>query len=350
VSVARQGRAGLPFNILLYYCSLAFRRNLDDTQQSLLVIQCDSGHLNADLIACARYRIYDKRVEASRQNEWEGQTHVLFIIHLPRHVLGSSFVGFQGNPWISTHIDVLRTSMIALHKTMGVPISHLFFGKVAANRGREEEERGLEMSTFTDRLKESDEAKVMQAEGSPSSFEVGFSQEELRPKPPQLEQVKMDTSVEGGISHKEAKADAPEFTAESDMQMPGRQTLLEVPSGVEFENQPPEDNYLHTQFRRLHGCIQPAASKLQDSSTNKERTTKRVAILVSLIPRNPSFSLGMQSLNALFCEYSYNIVLFELHLFGQLNCAMSVHFSLISRPPLDLGIVDSDYTFRLFYR
>ena len=78
----------------------------------------------------------------------------------------------------------------------------------------------------------------------------------------------------------------------------------EVPSGIEFETvathtpppvEKPEDGH-HTQFRRLHGCIQPAASRLLDSSTNKERATKRVAILVSLIPRNPSFPLGMQGL------------------------------------------------------
>ena len=95
----------------LYSCSPAFQRKPGDTQNSLLVIQCDSGHLNADLIACARYRIYDKRAEASQWNKifkTEGHTHVLFTIHLPRQVLSSSLVGFQGDPWISAHIDVLR--------------------------------------------------------------------------------------------------------------------------------------------------------------------------------------------------------------------------------------------------
>jgi len=61
---------------------------------------------------------------------------VLFIIHLPRHVLGSSFVGFQGDPWISAHIDVLSPTMhdkIALHEAMGISISCLFYGEVAAN-------------------------------------------------------------------------------------------------------------------------------------------------------------------------------------------------------------------------
>ena len=198
---SRIGPPGLTCKLLihwyeLYSCSPAFQRKPGDTQNSLLVIQCDSGHLNADLIACARYRIYDKRAEASQRNKvfrTEGHTHVLFTIHLPRQVLSSSLVGFQGDPWISAHIDVLRPmthDMITLHEAMGMSISHLFYNKGSA-----------------------------------------------------------------------------------------------------------------TQFRRLHGCIQSAASRLQDSSTNKARATKRVAILVSLIPRNPSFPLGMLTLCCLGHSY-----------------------------------------------
>ena len=70
----------------------------------LVIIQCDSGHLNGDLIACARYRIYDLKARIH-----EGlTTHVLFVINLPQQVASSSFVGFQGDPWISSHIDDLR--------------------------------------------------------------------------------------------------------------------------------------------------------------------------------------------------------------------------------------------------
>ena len=162
------------------FCSTAFQRREGDIHNFLLVIQCDSGHLNGDLIACARYRIYDKKAEASLRHEREGCTHVLFIIHLPRQTVGSSFVGFQGEPWISTHIDDLRPTTggaITLQEVMGVSISQLFCGKMAGTK-------------------------------------------------------------------------------------------------------------------RLHDCIQPAAARLQDSTKNKERATKRVAILVNLIPRDPSFPPG----------------------------------------------------------
>ena len=63
------------------------------------MIQCDSGHLNGDLIACARYRICDLRKEK------KNGVHVVFIVHLPRNAMSSTFVGFQGEPWTCYHVD-----------------------------------------------------------------------------------------------------------------------------------------------------------------------------------------------------------------------------------------------------
>lgn len=90
--------------------------------------------MNGDLIACARYRIYDERVKALEKNKIQGRdgtTHVLFIINLPHQVSTSSFVGFQGDPWISTHIDDLRPSYgdtIESLQAISATISELFIG------------------------------------------------------------------------------------------------------------------------------------------------------------------------------------------------------------------------------
>ncbi len=99
------------------------------------MIQCDSGHLNGDLIACARYRVYDERVNALNKNKIQnrdGVTHVLFIVNLPHQVSSSTFVGFQGNPWISSHIDDLRPTssdtIEPLH-AIATNISKLFIGE-----------------------------------------------------------------------------------------------------------------------------------------------------------------------------------------------------------------------------
>ena len=83
-------------------------------EDCLLIIQCDAGHLNIDLIACARHRIIDERVSAQQTNNDNNQgvplqaTHVVFIVQLPKQVGGTKFVGFQGAHWHSVHVDDLN--------------------------------------------------------------------------------------------------------------------------------------------------------------------------------------------------------------------------------------------------
>ena len=101
--------------------------------ESLLIIQCDSGHLYGDLLACARYRIDDEREKSKlRHTKGNGSTHVLFLIHLPRQIdnASSSFVGFQGGSWISAHIDDIRPPLqsdFTLDDAQGASISQLFY-------------------------------------------------------------------------------------------------------------------------------------------------------------------------------------------------------------------------------
>ena len=65
------------------------------------------------------------------QSQSSHTTHVLFIINLPVQVAQSSFVGFQGHPWVSCHIDELRPGekgAITLEGAQGVAVSELFYG------------------------------------------------------------------------------------------------------------------------------------------------------------------------------------------------------------------------------
>ena len=96
----------------------------------LLIVQCDSGHLNGDLLACAKYRLDDIIEEESTRiyqleqpdapmspglevqisqpsRKPKGHFHVLFTVYLPRKHGNSksSFVCFHGGEWICTHID-----------------------------------------------------------------------------------------------------------------------------------------------------------------------------------------------------------------------------------------------------
>lgn len=110
-------------------CSPAFKRENDDEQKHLVIIQCDAGNVENDLIACARYRIFDQRFNGSILSK--ARTHVLFIIHVPVLVT-TKVVGFLGDPWVSTHIDDLRAptdSSPSLDQAMRDPISSLFYRK-----------------------------------------------------------------------------------------------------------------------------------------------------------------------------------------------------------------------------
>ena len=85
---------------LTSYSSEVFK---DDAETKMLVIQCDSGDSNTDLIACARHRLVDERQKLTCQ----GTTHVVFIVQLPRVAGGTTFTSFQGGLWTSIHIDEL---------------------------------------------------------------------------------------------------------------------------------------------------------------------------------------------------------------------------------------------------
>nr|XP_034331576.1 E3 ubiquitin-protein ligase rnf213-alpha [Crassostrea gigas] len=81
----------------------SFERELEE--ESLLIVQCDSGNENASLVACAQYCVLDQLQQVADKKI--GKTHIVFIIHLPR-VAGGGFTGFQCGLWHSVHIDDLR--------------------------------------------------------------------------------------------------------------------------------------------------------------------------------------------------------------------------------------------------
>jgi hypothetical protein len=58
----------------------------------LLIIQCDTGNKNADLIACARYSAFDE-CEKAKTNR-NDHIHILVIVQLPSFS-GKDFQGIQ---------------------------------------------------------------------------------------------------------------------------------------------------------------------------------------------------------------------------------------------------------------
>ncbi len=201
-----------------------------------MIIQCDSNRITGDLIACARYRIYDLRAKAAK----EQITHVLFVIHLPRSVTNSSFVGFQGDPWVSFHVDDLTPtddSAIIVGEAILLKISELFLGRPKERAEHEE----------------NDDDYNTACEDSINISSIELSEEEL-PSSVNTKSLTIGTPC----------------------------------------------------YRRLHDCIQAAASKLKDV-TNK-RCTERVTILVHLISSEPSNPQGI-SHTSVHCSSCARIII-----------------------------------------
>ena len=102
-----------------------------------VLAQCSSGHLNKDLISCARYKAIDELENFRQREEWEvdyvgreRRIHIIFIVSLPKTPGGTRFPSFQGGKWLCVHLDDLRspeantlTFMAAIHH----PLSELFY-------------------------------------------------------------------------------------------------------------------------------------------------------------------------------------------------------------------------------
>ena len=212
----------------------------------LLIIQCDSGYLYADLIACARYRIFDERARIPNQIN----THVLFIINVPRHVVNSTFVGFQGEPWLSYHIDDLRPSLntsVLPHQAVEASLSQIFIGSLTP---------------------------------APS---VGASAEQ---------ELLVGQSRGEGRTLRNADGEAPVGDKQLEVDERVHHKCLELAETVlVVQSEPVAHPHVPPQYQRLYSCIQAAASKCQQFTTHK-RATRRVEILLKLIPQVPTFPPG----------------------------------------------------------
>ena len=81
--------------------------------EGLLLVQCDDGEANFNLIACCRYLVEDNRRRTIQDiiQTFVKPIHIIFIIQLPKIAGGCQhFVGFQGGKWRSAHIDELLES------------------------------------------------------------------------------------------------------------------------------------------------------------------------------------------------------------------------------------------------
>ncbi|XP_053396018.1 E3 ubiquitin-protein ligase rnf213-alpha-like [Mercenaria mercenaria] len=103
---------------------------------SLMVIQCDSGDINGNLIACARYCVMDE-LERMR-DDIRATVHIVFIIQLSRK---AQFRGFQCGMWNSVHIDDLfpeSRHKLTIQDMQGKSVANLFTESVGGAASAED--------------------------------------------------------------------------------------------------------------------------------------------------------------------------------------------------------------------
>ena len=117
----------------------SFFEHLGGECPGILVVQCDSGDDNFNLIAGARHILMEERKNAPELLNLSTikAVHIALVVQLPRIAGGChNFVGFQGGKWISTHIDELRPPerhTPSIEDLIDKPISKLF---ESANEGQ----------------------------------------------------------------------------------------------------------------------------------------------------------------------------------------------------------------------
>ena len=126
------------FFSLLKRAVFFFRRNffedLGGECPGILLVQCDSGDENFNLIAGARHILLEERTNASEILNLSSleAIHIVLITKLLRIAGGCrNFVGFQGGKWMSAHIDELRPPgrhTPSIEQLIDRPISKLFNG------------------------------------------------------------------------------------------------------------------------------------------------------------------------------------------------------------------------------
>ncbi|KAI8490437.1 hypothetical protein Bbelb_317050 [Branchiostoma belcheri] len=81
--------------------SRSIRKFLEETlaEGGLLVVQCDSGDINSNLIACASHTVQAERAQIDNL-----KSTVVFVIQLPRNTR-KGFSGLGGGQWLCYHID-----------------------------------------------------------------------------------------------------------------------------------------------------------------------------------------------------------------------------------------------------
>ncbi|XP_078674105.1 E3 ubiquitin-protein ligase rnf213-alpha-like isoform X2 [Branchiostoma floridae x Branchiostoma belcheri] len=244
--------------------------------ESVLVVQCDSGHTNSNLIACARYCVQDEQTQVGNTT-----AHLVFIVQLPR-LPGGCFVGFQGGRWTCAHIDDLQPpqrNAPDVGEMINKPISQLLGG-----HRWEEDTRDMDMDAEEGEEEENtvDRSVQMEDEGPVHGTEAGV-EEDMDVEEEEPREVTMER--DGGDTLEEMDLDDIELELTADRE--------EVDPQPKTADKYKEVSVLDDKML-LVSCIQATAAMLEDPKhLPKRRTVTRIEKLMELlqerVEKGPSF-------------------------------------------------------------
>ncbi|XP_070190023.1 E3 ubiquitin-protein ligase rnf213-alpha-like [Littorina saxatilis] len=225
--------------------------------QKLLLVQCDSGDLNQNLIKCAQYCMQDLRPPDSRHH------HVVFIIQLPR-LAGACFTGFLGGNWHCLHIDDLWApegnvpSITVLQTHTPAELIMASASTADSEQLNSNNSSNDSTSSIQPASKIWDEAEKSAESGQPEEMAVDVDD--------------IQVLVEAG----------PSPTTETVA------TECHIPHPQGFD-----PRYVKQLFT---SCVQAAAAQVRDTEEGTARATHRITVLLHLIEENKEFFAGLHKL------------------------------------------------------
>ncbi len=161
---------------------------------------------------------------------------------------------------------------------MGTAISHLFMGTTPADDHGTPMDQG---GAANDEMEEDSDTEMDTKPSTRRSAKRGDDSNHM---------AVLDIEDEGGSMDEDEMPLSEEMMSEGSEPAEFEIDKMEEEAAVSVK-EPHQLSVLPPQCQRLHGCIQAAASKLQDD--NKRRATQRVEILVNLIPKDTiQFPIG----------------------------------------------------------
>ncbi|XP_064641334.1 E3 ubiquitin-protein ligase rnf213-alpha-like isoform X1 [Lineus longissimus] len=258
-----------------------------ENDERVMLLQCDSGDQNSNLIACARYQIMEEYNEV--KPTMQGRAHFVFIVQMPRVVAGS-FVGFQGGKWHSVHLDDLRPpagtqpSVINMKQQSISSLIHDAVERLAMPRQEMGERQETEMET---------ESSLPPGTSTPMPMEVSETSLDM-------EQIKLL-----GLDKLPREPSADELRRVLEMSI-GRAQVVEGCAGTPEEDggmsvpcPGPQPNRVFDRTQEvldvdglIHACLQGSGAMIKDPDTVAAgRPTRRLQILSKELSRQHGVTL-----------------------------------------------------------